>query len=157
MNSRFVIAGICRRIARILSIPLVPIAAFYLLFVGLQIPSEGGSVIGFILYMLFFLGMLGGLVIAFWKEGLGSIVSLIAVAGFFVTVWAISGFTRLLEISPLAGPIHLLFALLIPGYHLDASPIAKWVPMISWILLITPIGLFFVAWALRRERPVKAA
>ncbi len=156
MNARFVIAGICRWIARVLSIPLVPIAAFYLLFVGLQIPSEGGSVIGFVLYMLFLLAMLGGLVIAWRKEGLGSIVSLVAVAGFFVTGWAISGFREMLDVSPLSGPIHLLFALLIPGYHLDASPIAKWVPVISWVLLITPICLFFVSWVLRKERPVKA-
>jgi hypothetical protein len=49
------------------------------------------------------------------------------------------------------GPLNLLFALLIPGYHVDASPSAKFVPVVSWFLAIVPIVLFFASWLLRRK------
>jgi hypothetical protein len=52
--------------------------------------------------------------------------ALVAIAGFFVFSWLLSGFgERLMELSPLAGPLHLLLALLIPGYHPEVTPISR--------------------------------
>lgn len=151
MNSKLVIANICRWVARILSIPLVPIALIYLLFVGLQIPSEGGDVTVFILYAVLLAAMLAGLVIAWWREAPGSILALAALAGTLLAA-VLTGSREMLEqASPLAGPIHLLFALTMPGYHPQVSPVAKWVPWISWGLIVAPIVLFLFSWLLRRS------
>lgn len=153
MDLKMRLANVCRWTARILTTLVIPITSCFLLFVGLQMESGEGGPAGFILYLLFTLAILTGLIIAWWKEGLGAIVSLAGLVGFLGYSLITSGFAGMLyEEAPLAGSLHLIFALIISGYHADDSPIAKMVPLFSWILIILPIGLFLASWLLSREK-----
>ena len=135
-----------------ISIPLVLIATCYALFIGLQVPSGGGFSFDFILYVLLLFSLQAGLVVAWWREKLGAIIALAAVAGFVIAGLALGGFAEFLQTaSPLSGPLHLFFALTTRGYHLEASPLARQVPWISWALVLIPILLFAASWLLRRE------
>ncbi len=153
MNSKLALANACRSIARTLSVIVIPISILYLLFVGLQIPSEGGNAAAFFLFMFFMLAMLAGLILAWWREVPGPSLALAAIAGFLLSTLILGSWQMMLRSSPLAGPIHLIFALLVPGYHMDESPLAQWVPLISWALMIIPIVLFFTSWLIRRKLP----
>jgi hypothetical protein len=153
------LANLCRGTARAISVLLIPMIAFYAFFVGMQIPGGGGNVAGFVLYLLFALAIAAGLLIAWRKEYEGALISLLAIAGFVAMGLLLEGFRGMLgEASPLAGPLHLLFAITVPGYHLDMSPLAKWVPLLSWVLVGLPALLFLVSWRLRKDlpEPVKA-
>ena len=154
MKSKLIFANICRSIARIVSILVLLLGIPYLLFAGLQLVSGEPGNPAIYQYLLFLVGMLAGLVIAWWKEGLGAAVALVSLLGSFALSGGILpgvGFRQ--GFSLFVGPLNLLFALLIPGYHPDVSPSAKLVPVASWVLPTLPVLLFFASWLLRRKSP----
>ena len=150
MKSQLVLANVFRTIARIVSILDMLLGIPFLLFVGLQLLSgEPGNPVIF-LYLLLLVGMLTGLTIAWWKEGLGATITLVSLAGSFALSGGIlPGVGSRQGVSLFAGPLNLLFALLIPGYSPDRSPSAKLVPVISWALPTVPVLLFFASWLVR--------
>lgn len=152
MNPRIKLADIARWIARALSIPIILIATCFALFgIGEGI-GEGANPISVILIVLLFLAMPAGFLIAWRREGLGALVASAGVGAYLVAGWALGWFGEqfLEDASPLAGALHLFFALTVNGYHVDASPLAQQVPWISWALVVLPIFLFAASWWLRR-------
>ena len=155
MKSKIFFASIFRTIARILSILIILLGIPFLLFAGLQLLSGEAANLAVLLYLLLLIGMLAGLVIAFRREGLGAAITLASLVGSFALSGAnLPGVGRGQGFSLLASPINLIFALLIPGYHPEASPSARLVPVISWALATVPVVLFFASWWLRK--PVKS-
>ena len=154
MKSQLLVGNIFHWIARVISIPLVPLILIYLLFVGLQVLGSEPGFPGLYLYMLLLLAMLAGLVIAWWREGLGAIVALVAIAGFFAQAWLLSGFRGTIGSSPLIGPLILIVALIKPQ---NFDPVPSSIYVASWVLPIAPTCLFFSSWLLRRNRQVKVA
>ena len=155
MHSKLVLANISRTIARIGSIFVILLGLPFVLSAGLQLFSREIANATIFLYLLFLVGMLAGLVIAWWKEGLGAAIALIAVILSFLLGGALlPGVGSGQRSSIFAGPINLLFALLLPGYHPEVSPSAKLVPMISWTLQVIPSMLFIVSWWFRRNSPI---
>jgi len=154
MKAKLFIANACRTIARVISIFVLLLGIPYLLFVGLQLISGESANPAIFLYLLLLVGMLTGLLVAWWREGLGATVILVSLAGSFILSRGIlPGVGARQGFSLLAGPLNLLFALLIPGYHLDHGPSAKWVPVISWIMPIFAVLLFFASWSVRKRFP----
>ena len=152
MKSRLVLANIFRTIARIVSIPVMLLGFPFLLFVGLQLLSGERGNPAIFLYLLLLAGMLAGLAIAWWKEGLGATIALVSLVGSFALSGGIlPGVGSGQGFSLFAGPLNLLFALLIPGYHPDQSPSARLVPVVSWALAAVPVLLFFASCLLRRR------
>lgn len=151
MNPQLLLANIFRWIARVISIFLILCIVPYLLFVGLQLPGSGGVFLAFLLYLLLLVALCVGLVIAWWREALGAGIALVALIGSIVPGRVLPGFTAPPGPSLLIGPLNLLVALTVPGYHPDVSPIAGWVRVASWVLTIAPILLFFASWLLRRK------
>jgi hypothetical protein len=151
MNRQLVLANTSRTVARIGSI-LVFLAGFpFLLFVGLQLLSGEAANLGIYLSLLLLAGLIAGMAIAWRKEALGATISLASLAATFVlSSSVIPGVGSRQGISLFAGPINLIFALLIPGFHLDNSPLARWVPFISWMLTLVPAVLFYASWWLRK-------
>lgn len=155
MNSQLVLANISRTIGRVGSILVLLCGVPFLFFIGLQILSGETANVTIFLSLLFLLGTVAGLVIAWWKESLGAAIALVSVIlSLFLSRVTLPGVGRGQGFSIFAGPINLLFALLIPGYHPDVSPSAKLVPMISWAVPIIPIVLFLVSWLIRRNSPI---
>ncbi|MBM3145190.1 MAG: hypothetical protein FJ010_09525 [Chloroflexi bacterium] len=154
MKPYLTIANICRTIARIVSVIVLLLGVPFLLFVGLQLLSgEAGSPAIF-LSLLLLIGVLAGLVIAWWKEGPGSLITFLSMIGSFALSGSLlPGVGSRQGFSLFAGPLNLLFALLIPGYHPDSSPSARMIPPLSWALLIIPVLLFAVSWQLRKKSP----
>ncbi len=154
MKANLFIANASRTIARIISTLMLLLGIPYLLFVGFQLISGESANLAIYLYLLFLVGLLTGMLIAWWKEGLGATITLITLVGsFFLGGGILPGVGVRQGFSLLAGPLNLLFALLIPGYHLDHSPSAKWVPIISWAMPIAAVLLFFVSWSIRQRFP----
>lgn len=152
MNAKLVIANISRIFARIGSILVILLGIPFLLFVGLQVLSGETAGVAFYLYLGILAAMLTGLIIAWWREGLGvAIMVVLALAYFLLGGATLPGVGGGQGFGLLVGPVNLLFALLVPGYHTEASPLARMVPLISWILLVVPVLLFFVSWFLRKE------
>jgi len=154
MKSQLLVRNILRWIARVISIPLVALILIYLLFVGLQVLGGETGFPGLYLYMLLLLAMLAGLVIAWWRERLGAIVALVAIAGFFAQAWLLSGFRGTIGSSPFVGPLILIVALIKPQ-SFDSVPSSIYVA--SWVLPLAPACLFFSSWLLRRNRQVKVS
>ncbi len=157
MDSRLDLANIFRTIARIVSILVLLLGVPFMLFVGLQLTSGEGVNLAFVLSLLLQVGMLAGLVIAWWREGLGAAITAVSIVGSI----ALSGSTLPgvgvgQGFSLFVGPINLLFALLMPGYNPDMSESAKWVPILSWALPIIPVVLFFASWWIRRSPQIKS-
>jgi len=150
MNSKLVFANISRRIARFSSIIVLLLGLPFVLFVGLQLFSEAANA-AIYLSLLFLVGMLGGMIIAWWKEALGSVITFLSIAGSLLLSGSIRPGVEGSGSSIFAGPIHLLFALFIPGYHPDVSSSARLVPILSWVMLLIPAALFFASWWLRRN------
>lgn len=151
MKSKLIFANIFRTIARILSILILLIGIPFLFFVGLQLLSGEGVNPAIFLYLLLQVGMLAGLVIAWRREGLGAATTFVSLIGSFALRGALlPGVQPEQGSSMFAGPLNLLFAILIPGYHPEVSPSAKWVPIISWGLAIVPVVLFSASWWLRK-------
>ncbi|HLE53272.1 MAG TPA: hypothetical protein VI755_14500 [Anaerolineales bacterium] len=151
MKSKLIFASIFRTIARILSILMILLGIPFLLFAGLQLLSGEPGNLAVFLYLLLLVGMLAGLVIAWRREGLGAAITLVSLVGSFALSGAnLPGVGRGQGFSLLASPINLIFALLIPGYHPEASPSAKLVPIISWVLATVPVVLFIASWWLRK-------
>ena len=156
MDSHLLIANIFRTIARIGSVIVILLGIPFLLFVGLQLVSGEAANPAIYLSLLLLVGMLAGLVIAWRREGLGAAITLGSLSGYFMLSGAVLPGADAKQGFPLfVGPVNLLFALLIPGYHLEMSPEARWVPFISWVLSILPVLLFLASWWLRgRQRRV---
>jgi hypothetical protein len=153
MSTKIQIANILRWFGRVLSIIVIPITLCFIAFAGLQIGSGDAGPARIFIYLLLVVAILGGLVVAWWKEGLGAIISLGGLAAFMLYNIITEGFAGMLyEDAPLAGAIHLVFALAKPGYHADNDPLAKLVPWISWFLLLAPGLCLLVSWLLRREK-----
>ena len=152
MKSQLLVRNILRWIARVISIPLVALILIYLLFVGLQVLGGETGFPGLYLYMLLLLAMLAGLVIAWWRERLGAIVALVAIAGFFAQAWLLSGFRGTIGSSPLVGPLILIVALIKPQ---SFDPVPNSIKVASWVIPLAPACLFFFSWLLRRNRQVK--
>jgi len=151
------IANVCRVIGRIIATFVFILGIFYLLFTGLQLASGETGNLAIYLYFLLLVGLLIGFAITWWKECLGATVVFISLVGSFILSGRIlPGAGARQGFSLFVGPLNLLFALLIPGYHLDHSPSSKWVPLISWILPIVPVLLFYVSWSIRRRIPESA-
>lgn len=152
MDTKLVLANISRTLARIGSIIVILFGIPFLFFVGLQLLSGETANATIFLSLIVLVTMFAGLIIAWWKEGLGAaITSVSVVVSFLLSGASLPGVGREQGFSIFAGPINLLFALLFPGYHPEVSPSAKMVPAISWILLIVPVLLFFASWLLRRK------
>jgi hypothetical protein len=150
MKSQLVLANVFRRIARIVSILDILLGIPFLLFVGLQLLSGEPGTPSIVLYLFLLIGMLAGLAIAWWKEGLGATITLVSlVASFVLSGKVLPGVGSRQGVSLFSGPLNLLFALLIPGYSPDRSSSAKLVPMISWTLPTVPVLLFFASWWLK--------
>jgi len=156
VDSHLLIANIFRTIARIGSVIVILLGIPFLLFVGLQLVSGEAANPAIYLSLLLLVGMLAGLVIAWRREGLGAAITLCSLSGYFMLSGAVLPGADAKQGFPLfVGPVNLLFALLIPGYHLEMSPEARWVPFISWVLSILPVLLFLASWWLRgRQRRV---
>jgi len=156
MKSKLIFASIFRTIARILSILTILLGIPFLLFVGLQLLSGEPGNLAVFLYLLLLIGMLAGLVIAWWKEGLGAAIALVSLFGSFALNGGIlPGVGARQGFSLFVGPLNLLFALLIPGYHPDNSPGAGFVSVASWALPTVPVLLFFASWLLRKKSPAQ--
>jgi hypothetical protein len=152
MESKLALANICRAIARIGSILVVLLTVPFLLFVGLQILSGEAANADFFLYLLLIAGLSGGLILAWWMEGLGAAIALVSAAVSFVLSGALlPGAGRGQAFDLLEGPIHLCFALTMPGYHTEMSPAARFVPALSWVIPAFPALLFLISWWLRRS------
>jgi hypothetical protein len=82
---------------------------------------------------------------------------LVSIVGYFFVSGTVPGLGENHGFPLFVGPVHLLFAVTMPGYNADMSPQARWVPLISWVLSIFPVALFLASWWLRRERPALAA
>ena len=151
MDSHLILANLFRTIARIGSILVLLLGIPFLLFVGLQLLSGEAANPAIFLSLLLQVGMLAGLVSAWRKEGLGAAITVVSLVGSLALSGALlPGVGRGQGFTLFAGPINLLFALLISGYHPEVSPSAKWVPVISWVLPTVPVVLFFASWWLRK-------
>ncbi|MBI3158213.1 MAG: hypothetical protein HYZ26_01265 [Chloroflexi bacterium] len=156
MDSRMNLANVSRTTAQIGSILVLLLGVPFLLFAGIQLPFSQAGNLWIFLYPLFLLALLAGLAIAWRKEGLGTAVALGSlVASFALGGGTLPGVGRGQGFSLFVGPINLLFALLMPGYHPEMSPAARWVPALSWLLPAIPTVLFLTSWWLRR--PPKSA
>lgn len=154
MKTQIIYANIFRTIARIFSILVLLLGIPYLLLVGLQLLSGEPGNPAISLYLLLLVGMLSGLVIAWWKEGLGATITLVSLIGSFaMSGGVLPGVGVRQGFSLFVGPLNLLFALLIPGYHPDMSPSAKLVAVVSWVLPTILVLLFYVSWLLRWKLP----
>jgi hypothetical protein len=149
MPTRLTLANISRTVARIGSILVILLGIPFLLFVGLQVLSGEPANPAIFISLLLLAGMIAGMVIAWRREGLGATLTLISIAGYFFLSGTFPGVGSRQGFPLFVGPINLLFALLIPGYHLEMSPEARWVPFISWVLSITPVALFLASWWLQ--------
>lgn len=108
---------ILRWIARIWSYIVV---TFIVLFVGAHF-FESGSGIGSmslenaIAFTFFPIGLTAGLIIAWWKEGLGGIIATGSIIGFHLTMLFIHGkpdFVLLIELLAVPGPLFIIYWLL---------------------------------------------
>ncbi|MEW6717393.1 MAG: hypothetical protein AB1345_07815 [Chloroflexota bacterium] len=152
MKTQLIYANIFRTLARIVSILVLFLGIPYLLFVGLQLLSGESGNPAIFLYLFLLIGVLSGLAIAWWKEGLGVTITLVSLAGSFaLSGGLLPGVGSGQGFSLFVGPLNLLFAFFIPGYHPDSSPGARLVPVASWVLLIVPVLLFLASWLLRRK------
>ena len=106
---------ILRWIARIWSYIVV---AFIVLFVGAHLfGSEGiglelDDAIGFAFFPI---GLTVGLIIAWWREGLGGIIATGSIIGFHLTMLFIHGkpdFVLLIELLAVPGPLFIIYWLL---------------------------------------------
>ena len=157
MDSRLLLANIFRTIARIGSILVLLLGVPFMLFVGLQLFSGEAVNLAIVLTLLLQVGMLAGLVIAWWKEVLGAAITAVSLVGSVALSGAfLPGVGRGQGFSLFVGPINLLFAILIPGYNPDVSASAKWVPILSWALPTVPVALYFASWWLRRPPKTKS-
>ena len=145
------LADILRWIARVISVVLILCIVPYVLFVGLQLPGSGHVLLAFLLYLLILAATCAGLIIAWWREALGALIVLAAMMGSIVPGRLLPGFTAPPGPSLLIGPLTLLAALTVPGYHPDVSPIAGSIRVASWVLTLTPVVLFFSSWLIRRK------
>ena len=148
MQRRRATADACRSIARGCTIFLVPIIAFYLLFVGLQLGSGEPAFLGLFFNLALLLLMAGGFVIAWRRERLGAVLSLGALAGFLILRLVLLGIRATFSDPPLVWPFSLLVAIIKPQ-SFDTIPV--WIVVTSWVLLAIPICLFGASWLLRRE------
>ncbi len=155
MSSLIPLANIFRWTARALSILVILCAVPYLLFVGLQLLSGESGLPALTLYLLFTVILLVGLVVAWWREGMGSGIALVAMLAIFGQSLAFPRYATTMG-SPLLGPLTLIMALVMPGYHPDASPIAGVVQTVAWVLTVAPSVLFLASWLLRRKPQVSA-
>jgi hypothetical protein len=151
MDTQLILANICRMIARIGSVLVILLGVPFLLFVGLQLFSGGAANSVIFLSLLFLVGILAGSVIAWWKEDFGAAIIMVSLIGSFSLSGALlPGVGTGQGFSLFVGPINLLFAILFPGYHPEVSPSAKFASVISWVIPIIPVVLFFASWLLRR-------
>jgi hypothetical protein len=159
MKSTFIFAaGISRTIARIDSILVILLGIPFLLFVGLQLLSGESGSLTILLYLLLLVSLLVGLAVSWWKEGLGAAITLASLIGSFVLSGGIlPGVGSRQGGTLLAGPLNLLFALLLPGYSPDVSSSARLVPVASWVLSIVPVMFFFASWLLRKHPGLKSS
>lgn len=154
MNSLHTLAKGSRSLAGFLSIIDLLLGIPFLLFVGLQLISAGSGNLIINLNLLLLLTTLTGLVIAWWKEGLGALVAFVSLVGSFLLSGRVLPGVGIRQGSSLmVGPLNLLFALLTPGYSPDHSPSARLIPAISWALLLIPVFLFFASWLIRSKTP----
>lgn len=109
--------NILRWIARIWSYIVV---AFIVLFVGAHF-FESGSGIGSmaledaIAFTFFPIGLTVGLIIAWWKEGLGGIIATGSIIGFHLTMLFVHGkpdFVLFIELLAVPGPLFIICWLL---------------------------------------------
>lgn len=154
MNSKLLLANIFRTIARILSILIVILIILYMLIIGLQLESGEPGNLAIIQYLILLSSMTAGLVIAWWREGLGAAIVLGSILGSFALRGEIlPGVGGRQIFSLLVGPLNLPFSLLISGYYPDNNLAVNFVSVASWVILIVTVLLFFVSWLLRRESP----
>ncbi len=78
------LADVLRVVARGLAILLLPVIAFYLIFVGLQLAYGEPGFLGMFLNLILLLLLGLGLIVAWRREGLGAMLALGALAGFLV-------------------------------------------------------------------------
>jgi len=120
MKPGLVLANISRWIARITAVPAILLILFYLLFAV----GEGLQEVGFwaiLLSALPFLGILAGLILAYWREQAGSIVCFASFLVLFIVSGIIGGLQDMLD---------------------DFS---------SFGILLVPVVLFSASWLLRRK------
>ncbi len=148
MGRRLALAEGLRKAARIVTVILVPIIAFYLIFVGLQLASGEQGFLGLSFNILLLLLLGAGYLIAWRREGLGAALALAALAAFLTLGTVLHGFAAAFHSSPLVWPIALLAALL---KEQSFDPMPPWIPVSAWALLLAPILFFAASWILRRE------
>ncbi|RLC58210.1 MAG: hypothetical protein DRH89_01630 [Candidatus Cloacimonadota bacterium] len=96
------------------------VVAFILLFVGAQIVESGIDADSFslmegIAFAFFPIGLTLGLIIAWWKEGLGGIIATISIIAFHLIMLFAHGnpdFVILIELLAVPGPLFIIYWLL---------------------------------------------
>ena len=148
MRTTQALAQVFRATARILAVFLLPSIVFYMLFVGLQLASGEPGFIGLTLNLLLLLLLSAGFVIAWWREALGGVISLGALAVFIILGVALTGFGPTFSSSPLVWPLSLFVALIRPQ---SFDPVPNGILVAAWTLTAAPIVLFLASWLLRRK------
>ena len=148
MGRQQALADALRKAARSVTVILVPIIAFYLVFVGLQLASGEQGFLGLSLNILLLLFLGAGYVIAWRREGLGAILALAALAAFLTLGTALHGFAVAFHSSPLVWPIALVAALV---KEQSFDPMPPWILVTAWVLLVAPILQFAGSWIMRQK------
>jgi hypothetical protein len=149
------LAQACRVVARALAVIALAVGTVFTLFVGLEALSGEAGGPAFARYMICLVGLLLGIAIAFWNELVGSVIALASLFGSLsLAGQVLPGAARGQGLSLLVGPINLILAIGVPGYHPEASDVARSVPWISVLLTVAPALLFLASWWLRtRNKP----
>lgn len=150
MHTRLMIAGICRAVARGISIFLIVILVLYILFIALQVLSGEPAFSGIFLYLFLLVVMCGGFILCWKDERLGSIVASLAILGYYMLGWGMVEIRQQALDAPTTGAVMLVAALVKPQ---SFDPLPTWIQVTSWLLLALPVGLFLASWALRRSLP----
>jgi hypothetical protein len=109
MKTRIILANVCRGIARLGSVIIILLGISFLLLVGIQLISGEAGNWGIFVYLFLMVGMLAGLVLAWWKEVIGAAIALVAMVGSFALGGGIlPGVGSGQGVALLAGPVNFI-------------------------------------------------